>query len=114
MTYSSEDLLPLSGLQHFAFCRRQWALIHLEQQWQENLRTVEGDLFEQTLADGDILLLCSDGLTGMVEDGKIAEVLAGAGTLEDKGRELLTLALEGGGRDNITVALFTCGAKQEA
>ena len=44
MTYSSEDLLPLSGLQHFAFCRRQWALIHLEQQWQENLRTVEGDL----------------------------------------------------------------------
>ena len=43
--------------------------------------TVDGDLFEQTLADGDILLLCSDGLTGMVEDGKIAEVLAGAGTL---------------------------------
>ena len=76
--------------------------------------TVEGDLFEQTLADGDILLLRSDGLTGMVEDEKIAEVLAKAGTLEDKGRELLTLALEGGGRDNITVALFTCGAKQEA
>ena len=76
--------------------------------------TVEGDLFEHTLLDGDILLLCSDGLTGMVEDEKIAEVLAGAGTLEDKGRELLTLALEGGGRDNITVALFTCGAKQEA
>ena len=45
---------------------------------------MEGDLFEQTLADGDILLLCSDGLTGMVEDGKIAEVLAGAGTLEDR------------------------------
>ena len=76
--------------------------------------TVDGDLFEQTLADGDILLLCSDGLTGMVEDEKIAEVLAKAGTLEDKGRELLTLALEGGGRDNITVALFTRGAKQEA
>ena len=63
---------------------------------------------------GDLLLLCSDGLTGMVEDEKIAEVLAKAGTLEDKGRELLTLALEGGGRDNITVALFTRGAKQEA
>ena len=73
-----------------------------------------GELVAPALADGDILLLCSDGLTGMVEDGKIAEVLAGAGTLEDKGRELLTLALEGGGRDNITVALFTCGAKQEA
>nr|WP_302655903.1 Stp1/IreP family PP2C-type Ser/Thr phosphatase [uncultured Agathobaculum sp.] len=76
--------------------------------------TVDGDLFEVELAETDILLLCSDGLTGMVEDEKIAEVLAKAGTLEDKGRELLTLALEGGGRDNITVALFTRGAKQEA
>ena len=76
--------------------------------------TVDGDLFEVELRDTDILLLCSDGLTGMVEDEKIAEVLAKAGTLDDKGRELLTLALEGGGRDNITVALFTRGAKQEA
>ena len=76
--------------------------------------TVDGDLFEVELRDTDILLLCSDGLTGMVEDEKIAEVLAKAGTLEDKGRELLTLALEGGGRDNITVALFTRGATPEA
>ena len=36
------DYLLLSGIQHFCFCRRQWALIHLEQQWQENLRTAEG------------------------------------------------------------------------
>lgn len=47
----SEDLLPLSGLQHFAFCRRQWALIHLEQQWQENLRTVEGGLLHRRAHD---------------------------------------------------------------
>ena len=39
-----EEYLLLSGIQHFCFCRRQWALIHLEQQWQENLRTVEGRL----------------------------------------------------------------------
>ena len=45
--YSDLDLLPLSGLQHFAFCRRQWALIHVENQWQENLRTVEGQLLHQ-------------------------------------------------------------------
>lgn len=45
--YRDEDLLPLSGLQHFAFCRRQWALIHVENQWQENLRTVEGQLLHQ-------------------------------------------------------------------
>lgn len=35
--YDEEDYLQLSGLQHFAYCRRQWALIHLEQQWAENL-----------------------------------------------------------------------------
>lgn len=45
--YAEEDFLPLSGLQHFAFCRRQWALIQIEQQWKENLRTVEGDLFHR-------------------------------------------------------------------
>nr|WP_243413490.1 CRISPR-associated protein Cas4 [Pseudoflavonifractor phocaeensis] len=42
----------MSGLQHFAFCRRQWALIHIEQQWKENLRTVEGDLFHHRAHDG--------------------------------------------------------------
>jgi CRISPR-associated exonuclease Cas4 len=40
--FSESDLLPLSGLQHLAFCERQWALIHLEQQWVENRLTVEG------------------------------------------------------------------------
>ena len=40
----ADDRLPLSGIQHFCFCRRQWALIHLEQQWAENRRTVEGQL----------------------------------------------------------------------
>jgi CRISPR-associated exonuclease Cas4 len=40
--YSDDDLLMLSGIQHFAFCERQWALIHIEQLWQENVRTVEG------------------------------------------------------------------------
>jgi len=33
MDYKEEDYLQLSGIQHFLFCRRQWALIHLEQQW---------------------------------------------------------------------------------
>lgn len=37
-----DDLLPLSGLQHLAFCPRQWGLIHLEQQWRENRLTAEG------------------------------------------------------------------------
>lgn len=45
MEYKEEDYLMLSGIQHFSFCRRQWALIHIEQQWQENVHTVEGELF---------------------------------------------------------------------
>ena len=40
--YKEEDFLALSGIQHFCFCRRQWALIHIEQLWEENVRTVEG------------------------------------------------------------------------
>ncbi len=44
MTDLRDRTLPLSGIQHFAFCRRQWALIHLEGQWEENLRTAEGEL----------------------------------------------------------------------
>lgn len=40
--YSEEQLLPISALQHLAFCERQWALIHLEQQWSENRLTAEG------------------------------------------------------------------------
>ncbi len=43
MEYNEEDFLMLSGIQHFAFCRRQWALIHIEMMWEENLRTVEGN-----------------------------------------------------------------------
>jgi CRISPR-associated exonuclease Cas4 len=40
--YTEDDLLPISALQHLAFCERQWALIHLEGQWAENPLTVEG------------------------------------------------------------------------
>lgn len=53
MSDFEDDFLPLSGIQHFAFCRRQWALIHLEQQWAENLRTVEGDLLHERAHDED-------------------------------------------------------------
>lgn len=40
--YTEDDLLPISALQHLAFCERQWALIHLEQAWAENVLTAEG------------------------------------------------------------------------
>lgn len=61
--YEEEEYLQLSGIQHFAFCRRQWALAYLEQQWQENVRTVEGKLLHDKAHDvmsresrGDLLI----------------------------------------------------------
>ncbi|MGN1143581.1 MAG: CRISPR-associated protein Cas4 [Anaerovoracaceae bacterium] len=45
--YAESDYLMLSGLQHFEFCRRQWALIHIEQQWAENYRTTSGELMHK-------------------------------------------------------------------
>lgn len=53
MKYSEEDYLPLSGIQHFAFCRRQWALIHIENQWAENERTVDGTIMHEKAHSGD-------------------------------------------------------------
>ncbi len=62
--YTEDDYLLLSGIQHFAFCRRQWALIHVENLWAENLRTVEGNLMHDKAHDssfresrGDLYIL---------------------------------------------------------
>lgn len=52
--YKEEDFLQLSGIQHFAFCRRQWALAYIELQWQENVRTVEGRLLHENAHDASI------------------------------------------------------------
>lgn len=49
--FKEDEYLQLSGIQHFAFCRRQWALIHIEQQWEENLLTVDGDIMHENVHD---------------------------------------------------------------
>lgn len=54
MEYNEDDYLLLSGLQHFAFCRRQWALIHIENLWAENLRTTEGHLLHERAHDASV------------------------------------------------------------
>jgi len=54
MEYKEEDFLLLSGIQHFVFCKRQWALIHIEQQWQENLRTIEGQILHEKTHDNAV------------------------------------------------------------
>ena len=68
-------------------------------------------------AAGDVFLLCSDGLTSMVNEAKLKPILAAAGSLEQAGRALIAAANEAGGRDNITVILFRLeevGAPAEA
>ena len=49
--YSDDDMLMLSGIQHFRFCPRQWALIHIEQQWEDNLLTAEGHILHKRVDD---------------------------------------------------------------
>jgi len=53
MEYREEDYLMISGIQHFEFCRRQWALIHIEQQWADNYLTVSGELIHEKAHDKD-------------------------------------------------------------
>ena len=47
--YSDDEMLMLSGIQHFMFCPRQWALIHLEQQWTDNRLTAEGEVLHKNV-----------------------------------------------------------------
>lgn len=49
--YNENEYLLISGIQHFVFCRRQWALIHIEQQWAENYRTVDGSIMHRNAHD---------------------------------------------------------------
>jgi len=68
-------------------------------------RNVEGDFQRVGLADGDQLLLCTDGLTNMVDDATIASLLGGAATATEACQTLVAAALDKGGKDNVTVAL---------
>lgn len=65
----------------------------------------EPDLRREPLQTGDIYLLCSDGLSGVVKDPEIAKVLARGGDLAERCRELVQMANEGGGPDNISTVL---------
>jgi CRISPR-associated exonuclease Cas4 len=91
--YDEADLLPISALQHLAFCERQWALIHLEGQWAENPLTVEGHHLHdrthqpQTESRGDLriarglrlrsLRLGLSGIADVVEFQRVPEVAQG-------------------------------------
>lgn len=98
--YSADDMLQLSGIQHYAFCPRQWALLTIEQQWADNALTMEGTLLHQNVddpfrrtsgADGIVTLrgvrLASEilGLSGIAD---AIEIIPDSGAPTDK-KELL-------------------------
>lgn len=96
--YTDEELLGLSGIQHFCYCRRQWALIHVERQWEENLRTAEGRLVHQRVDDpfftesrGDLIVSRAVPLVsytlGLYGVADVVEYLRSEGGVSLPGRE---------------------------
>jgi PPM family protein phosphatase len=69
-------------------------------------RDVEVDTMTYRARPGDVFLLCSDGLTTMVKEDRIAEILRESRTLDEASDRLIAEANEAGGRDNITVVAF--------
>lgn len=70
---------------------------------------VDCDLYEIQLAEEDLLLLCSDGLTGMIQDEQIAEIVQKKPDLQEAVDSLVGRALQNGGTDNVTAVLFKRG-----
>jgi protein phosphatase len=68
---------------------------------------VQVDIFEQDLSQGDVLLLCTDGLTDELGDSRIQRVVSKSDSVSDAGRTLVEYANKSGGSDNITVALYS-------
>jgi PPM family protein phosphatase len=75
---------------------------------------VEVDTYTVTGRDGDLFLLCSDGLTSMISDEEVASILRSSDSLEGKADALVLAANQSGGKDNITVVLFRLAANVDA
>jgi CRISPR-associated exonuclease Cas4 len=95
--FAEDDLLPISGLQHLQFCERQWGLIHIEQQWEENRLTAEGRILHErvheagtearpgvVIARGLYLQSLRLGLTGQAD---VVEFLRSEAGVELPGRK---------------------------
>jgi protein phosphatase len=69
-------------------------------------KTVDIDFFDLKLEPGDVVLMCSDGLSNMVEDSQLREIISDTSTdLDEKGRILIREANRNGGKDNIAIVL---------
>jgi protein phosphatase len=74
---------------------------------------VEVDTYTHSGRDGDVYLINSDGLTGMINEQQVADILRDRESLEDAAEKLIAAANENGGKDNITVVLFRLGSDGE-
>jgi PPM family protein phosphatase len=70
---------------------------------------VEVDTYTLAGREGDVFLICSDGLTSMIADDEVSSILRSAGSLDAAADELIRAANQSGGKDNITVILFRLG-----
>ena len=70
---------------------------------------VEVDTYTLAGRDGDVFLICSDGLTSMISDDEVTSILRSAASLDDAAEALVRAANQSGGKDNITVILFRLG-----
>ena len=68
--------------------------------------TVDIDFFSVELKPREKVLMCSDGLTNMLEDEEIRRIVQGPGSIEGRARELVSAANDRGGKDNISVILI--------
>jgi PPM family protein phosphatase len=74
---------------------------------------VEVDTYTIAGRDGDLFMICSDGLTSMISDDEVSSILRSAAGLDDAAEALVRAANQSGGRDNITVVLFRLGQSGE-
>lgn len=77
------------------------------------MKKLKVDIFHLTWKQEDLLLLCSDGLTAYLDEPALSEVLRSELSLENKAQKLVDLALEAGGRDNISVVIARNTAEKE-
>ncbi len=75
---------------------------------------VEVDTYTLTVRDGDVFLICSDGLTSMISDEEVASIVRSAASLDEAAEALVRAANQSGGKDNITVILFRLGEGEPA
>ena len=73
---------------------------------------MEPDFFEVDLEGGDYILLCSDGLSNMLEDQSMYEIITGEGSLKEKAALLIEETNRQGGIDNIAVVLVSPSGRE--